>query len=176
MHTRYPAKARAPALDLIQTSRTIVLMDTHYHIWYYRRDRDGTIRSMERDDRIYPKRRQANYVLSDGRKYWKAGQVLQCVNGAFCQPLPKERVDWGISSPPKYVPIGQLEDEAQSIRPALKHSKAMKLRDELDAQGRVNSPEAELAEIAYRQATVNAELAMLRKKSPWLRVPPLRQG
>ena len=68
-------------------------MDTHYHIWFYRRAPDGTIRSMERDGTIFPTRRKANYALSDGRQYWKAGQVLQCVDGAFCQPLPEEMVD-----------------------------------------------------------------------------------
>ena len=36
-------------------------MDTHYHIWLYRRAGDGTIRSMERDDVIYPTRRKANF-------------------------------------------------------------------------------------------------------------------
>ena len=40
-------------IDIQGRLRTIVRMDTHYHIWYYRRDRDGTIRSMERDDHVY---------------------------------------------------------------------------------------------------------------------------
>ena len=59
-------------------------MDTHFHILHYIRDKGGTIRSMERDDRVYSKRRQANYALTDGRQYWRAGQVLQCVDGTFC--------------------------------------------------------------------------------------------
>ena len=104
-------------------------MDTHYHIWYYRRDPEGTIRSMERDDHVYPTRRKANYALSDGRQYWKAGQVLQCVDGAFCQPLPEEMVDRGMPFGPKYVALEQLEEQAKSIRPAVKHVKAMKHRD-----------------------------------------------
>ena len=33
--------------------------------------------------RAYPKRRQANHTLADGCQHWKAGQVLQCVDGAF---------------------------------------------------------------------------------------------
>ena len=86
-------------------------MDTHYHIWYYRRDQDGTIRSMERDDSTYPTRRKANYALSDGRQYWKAGQVLQCVVGAFCQPMPDEMVDRGVPFGPKYIGIEQLADQ-----------------------------------------------------------------
>ena len=64
-------------MDIQGRLLTVVRVDTHYHIWYYRRDRDGTIRSMERDDQVYPTRRKANYALSDGRQYWKAGQVLQ---------------------------------------------------------------------------------------------------
>ena len=34
-------------------------MDTHHHIWLHRRAGDGTIRSMERDDVVYPTRRRA---------------------------------------------------------------------------------------------------------------------
>ena len=114
-------------------------MGTHYHIWHYVRDEDGTIRFMERDDQVYTKRRQANYALTDGRQYWKAGQVLQCVDGAFCQPLPEEMVDRGMPFGPKYVAIEQLEEQAKSIRPAVKHVKAMKQRDELDAEGRTRA-------------------------------------
>ena len=136
-------------------------MDTHYHIWRYVRDEDGTIRSMERDDTVYTTRRKANYALSDGRQYWKAGQVLQCVDGAFCKPLPEEMVDRGMPYGPKYVAIEQLENQAKSIRPAVKHVKAMKHRDELDAEGRIKSLEAVKAGLAERQADVDAELARL---------------
>ena len=148
-------------IDIQGRLRTIVRMDSHYHIWYYRRDRDGTIRSMERDDHVCPTRRKANYALSDGRQYWKAGQVLQCVDGAFCQPLPKEMVDRGMPFGPKYVALEQLEDQAKSIRPAVKHVKAMKHRDELDAGGRIKSLEAVRAELVERQAAVDAEIAQL---------------
>ena len=136
-------------------------METHYHIWHYRRAPDGTIRFMERDEETYPTRRKANYALSDGRQYWKAGQVLQCVNGAFCQPMPEEVVDRGMPYGPKYVAIEQLAVQAKSIRPAVKHVRAMRMRDELDAAGRIRSLEAVRAELAERQAEVNAELAVL---------------
>ena len=53
-------------------------------------------------------------------------QVLQCVDGAFCQPLPEEMVDRGMPFGPKYVALEQLEDQAKSIRPVVKHVKAMK--------------------------------------------------
>ena len=106
-------------------------MDTHCHIWYYRRAPDGTIRSIERDDTVFPTRRKANYALSDRRQYWKAGQVLQCVDGAFCQPMPEEMVDRGMPFGRKYVSIEQLAEQARSIRPAAQHVKAMKHRDEL---------------------------------------------
>ena len=146
--------------------RSIVRMGTHYHIWRYVRDEDGTIRSMERDDQVYPKRRQANYALTDGRQYWKAGQVLQCVDGAFCQPLPEEMVDRGMPYGPKYVAIEQLENQAKSIRPAAKHVKAMKHRDELEVEGRIKSLEAVRAELAARQAAVDAEIAQLEGQIP----------
>lgn len=136
-------------------------MDTHYHIWHYRRAPDGTIRSMERDDEEYPTRRKANYALSDGRRYWRAGQVLQCVDGAFCQPMPEEMVDRGMPFGPRYVSVGQLAEQARSIRPAAKHVKAMKQREELDAAGRIRSLEAVRAELEQRQAEVDAELAQL---------------
>ena len=137
-------------------------MDTHYHIWRYVRDEDGTIRFMERDDQVYPKRRQANYALTDGRQYWRAGQVLQCVDGAFCQPLPEEMVDRGMPSlGSKYVAIDQLEEQARSIRPAAKHVKAMKLRDELGAAGRIKKLEAVKVELAEHLAGIDAELARL---------------
>ena len=142
-------------------------MDTHYHIWYYRRDQDGTICSMERDDSTYPTRRKANYALSDGRQYWKAGQVLQCVDGAFCQPMPGEMVDRGVPYGPKYIGIEQLADQARSIRPAAKHVKAMRLREELDATGRVKSLEAVRAELAERQAEIYAEMARLLEQVSW---------
>ena len=116
---------------------------------------------MERDDTVYTTRRKANYTLSDGRQYWKAGQVLQCVDGAFCQPLPEEMVDRGMPYGPKYVTIEQLEHQAKSIRPAVKHVKAMQLRDDLDEAGRIKSLEAVRAELAERQADVDAELARL---------------
>ena len=140
-------------------------MDTHYHIWRYVRDEDRTIRSMERDGQVYPKRRQANYALTDGRQYWNAGQVLQCVDGNFCQPLPEEMVDRDMPFGPKYVSIEQLEVQAKSIRPAAKHAQAMKQRDELDAAGRIKNLEAVKAELAERQTAVDSELSRLMKQA-----------
>lgn len=136
-------------------------MDTHYHIWHHRRAPDGTIGSMERDDTAHPTRRRANYALSDGRRYWKAGQVLQCVDGAFCQPVPEEMVDRGMPFGPRYVSVGQLADQARSIRPAAKHVRAMRESEELDAAGRIRSLEAVRAVLEQRQAGVDAELAQL---------------
>ena len=124
--------------------------------------RRRTIRSMERDDTVYTTRRKANYTLSDGHQYWKAGQVRQCVDGAFCQPMPEEMVDRDMPSGPKYVALEQLADQARSIRPALKHVRAMRQREELDATGRIESLEALKADLAEHQAKVNAELSRLR--------------
>ena len=136
-------------------------MDTHYHIWLYLRAEDGTIRSMERDDVVYPTRRKANYALSDGRMYWNAGQVLQCVDGAFCQPMPEEMVDRGMPFGLKYIAIEQLADQARSIRPAAKRVKAMEQREVLDAAGRIRSLEAVKAELWESQTQVDAEIAQL---------------
>ena len=106
---------------------------------------------MEWDGTVYPTRRKANYALSDGRRYWRAVQVLQCVDGAFCQPVPGEMVDRGMPFGPRYVSVGQLAEQAGSIRPAAKHVKAMKQRDELDAAGRIRSLEAVRVKLAERQ-------------------------
>ena len=116
---------------------------------------------MERDDVVYPTRRKANYALSDGRMYWSAGQVLQCVDGAFCQPMPEEMVDRGMPFGPKYVAMEQLADQARSIRPSAKWVKAMEQREALDAAGRIKSLEAVKAELGESQAEVDAEIAKL---------------
>ena len=123
-------------------------MDTHYHTWQYVRDEDGIIRSMLRDNHVYNNRRQANYALSDGRQYWRPGQVIQCVDGAFCQPLSPE--------------MGQHpEDQARSIRPAAKNVKAMKLPDEMDATSHLKNLETVKAELSERQAAVDAEIVKI---------------
>ena len=93
--------------------------------------------------------------------YWNAGQVLQCVDGAFCQPMPEEVVDRGVPFGPKYVAIEQLADQARSIRPAAKRVKAMEQREELDASGRTKSLEAVKPELGESQAEVDAEIAQL---------------
>ena len=116
---------------------------------------------MERDDTVYSTRRKANYALSDGRQYWKAGQVLQCVDGAFCQPLPEEMIDRGMPFGPKYMALERLEDQAKSIRPTTKHIKAMEQRDVLSAAGRIKDLETAKAELAEHLAGVDAELALL---------------
>ena len=75
--------------------------------------------------------------------------------------MPDEMVDRGMPFGPKYVDIQQLADQAKSIRPAAKHVKAMKLRGELDATGLILSLEAVRAELAERQAEVDAEMTRL---------------
>ena len=121
---------------------------------------------MERDDTVYTTRRKANYTLSDGRQYWKAGQVLQCVDGGFCKPMPEEMVDRGVPFGPKYVALEQLADQARSIRPTLKHVRAMRQREELDAAGRSRSLQEVKAELTERQAEVDAELTKLLQDLP----------
>ena len=67
---------------------------------------------------------------------------------------------------PKYAAIEQLEDQAKSIRPAVKHVKAVKHRDELEAEGRIKSLEAVIAELVERQADVDAEIDQLEGQMP----------
>ena len=62
---------------------------------------------------------------------------------------------------PKYVAIEQFAEQAKSIRPAAKHVKALKQRNELDADGRIKSLEAVTVELAEHQAAVDAVLARL---------------
>ena len=67
------------------------MADVHFHIWHYERGPDGVIRSMNRTEEQYETRRKANYALELFRRERSlAGQVLQCIDGAFCQPPP----DW----------------------------------------------------------------------------------
>ena len=82
-------------------------------------------------------------------------------------------VDRGMPFGPKYVALEQLEDQAKSIRPAVKHVKAMKHRDELEAEGRIKSLEAVRAELAEHQAAVDAEIAQLEGQIP---LPPAAQA
>ena len=148
-------------IDIQGRLRTIVRVDTHYHILVLppRPGRDHPLHGAGRPRLSH----QAEGQLRPFRwtQYWKAGQVLQCVDGAFCQPLPEEMVDRGMPYGPKYVAIEQLENQAKSIRPAVKHVKAMKHRDELDAEGADQEPGGVRAELAERQAAVDAEIAQL---------------
>ena len=139
-------------------------METYYHAWLYRRALDGAISSMERDHAVFSTLHKANYALSDGRQYWSAGQALQCVAGAFCQPLPDEIVDQNMPFGPKYVPIEQLAEQGKSIRPSAKHVKVIEERELLDADGRIKGLEAVKAELVERQSAVDSKLAQLMQK------------
>ena len=75
--------------------------------------------------------------------------------------MPEGMVDRGMPFGPKYMALEQLADQAKSIRPALKHVRAMQQREELDAAGRIKSLEEVKAELAERQAQVDTELAEL---------------
>ena len=69
------------------------MADVHFHIWHCKRDSDGIIRAMERAEDRYDTRRKANYARELFRRERSlAGQVVQCVDGAFCQPPP----DWAV--------------------------------------------------------------------------------
>ena len=51
------------------------------------------------------RRPQGQPHLVRWRLYWKAGQIRQCVDGAFSQPMPDEMVDRGVSFGPNYTGI-----------------------------------------------------------------------
>ena len=116
---------------------------------------------MERSDGTYTTRSQANYALTDRRNRWSAGQVLQCKEGAFCEPLPEEMVDRAMPFGPRYVPLEQLEDQAESIRPSAKRTKAIEHRDRLDAAGRIKSLKQVQSELADQQAAIDTEISEL---------------
>ena len=60
------------------------MADVHYHVWLFKRNADGIIRSMERTEDRFSTRRKANYSLElFSRKRAYAGQVLACTDGAF---------------------------------------------------------------------------------------------
>ena len=97
------------------------MTDTHFHIWLYERGSDGVIRSLVRRDEQFDTRRKANYGLElFRRQHCLAGQVLQCVDGAFCKPPP----DWVIRgysiAGPREVSAEYFIDRTPSIRPARK--------------------------------------------------------
>ena len=70
--------------------------------------------------------------------------------GGICGP--------GVPFGPKHTGIEQPAEQARSIRPAAKRVKAVRLRDERDATGRIKSREVVRAELAERQAAVDTEL------------------
>ncbi len=97
------------------------MADVHYHIWLYKRDPDGLIRSMVRDETNFDKRRKANYALEMFRREQSlAGQVIQCFDRAFCQPPP----DWVVRgyslAGPHQVTSEHFIDRTSSIRPSRK--------------------------------------------------------
>ena len=83
------------------------------------------------------------------------------MDGAYCEPLPEEIVDRGMPVGPKNVAIEQLENLAESIRPAVKQVKAMKPRHELNAEGGFRSLEPVKAELAEPQEQYDTEVTKL---------------
>ena len=102
------------------------MADVHFHIWLYQRGPDGLIRTMDRDDDTYYTRRKANYALEIfRRKRSLAGQVIQCVDGAFCQPPPDWVVRGVTLAGPREFTAEHFIDWTPSIRPARKLAQAM---------------------------------------------------
>ena len=102
------------------------MADVHFHIWQYRRDPDGVIRSMERAEERYDTRRKANYALELFRRERSlAGQVVQCVDGAFCQPPPDWVVRGATLAGPREFTAEYFIDWSPSIRPSRKLAQGM---------------------------------------------------
>ena len=122
------------------------MAEVHFHIWLYIRDPHGVIRSMVRDENRFDKRRKDNYTLEMFRREQSlASQVIQCVDGAFCQPPP----DWVVRgcslAGPREVPSEQFIDRTSSIRPSRKILQGMEqlqryVEDHLDRVVRRPSP------------------------------------
>ena len=138
-------------------------MNTHYHVWTYVRAEDGTIRSMERDDRAYPTGRQAFYALTYGRNQWLLGRVEQCAFGALCQPPPTEMFVNHMPFGPRYVTLEQLESSIKSTNPSARRSHLMQLRADLHAAGRFRSIDEVRAE--QRQVEMDAEAARFLREN-----------
>lgn len=75
--------------------------------------------------------------------------------------MPEEMVEWGMPLGPRYVSFKQVADEAKSIRLAAKHVEAMRVREVLDAVGRMKSLKAVGADIMERQAAVDIDSGQL---------------
>ena len=102
------------------------MADVHFHIWHYKRDPDGIIRSMERAEERYDTRRKANYALEMFRRERSlAGQVVQCVEGAFCRPPPDWVVRGATLAGPREFTAEYFIDWTPSIRPSRKLAQGM---------------------------------------------------
>ncbi len=102
------------------------MADVHFHIWHYKRDPDGIIRSMERSEDRHDTRRKANYALELFRRERSlAGQVVQCVDGAFCQPPPDWVVRGVTMAGPREFTAEYFIDWTPSIRPSRKLAQGM---------------------------------------------------
>ena len=97
------------------------MADIHFHIWLYKRDTDGIIRSMERAEEQFDTRRKANYGLEVFRRQRSlAGQVVQCVDGAFCKPPPDWVVKGYTLAGPREFKAEYFIEDTPSIRPSRK--------------------------------------------------------
>ena len=102
------------------------MADVHFHIWHYKRDPGGIIRSLERTEEQYDTRRKANYALELFRRERSlAGQVVQCVDGAFCRPPPDWVVRGVTLAGPGEFTAEYFIDWTPSIRPSRKLAQGM---------------------------------------------------
>ena len=102
------------------------MADIHFHIWLYKRGPDGIIRSMERTGEQFDTRRKANYGLEVFRRQRsRAGQVLQCVDGAFCKPPPDWIVRGATLQGIQEFTADYFIDDTPSIRPSRKQALGM---------------------------------------------------
>ena len=119
------------------------LRDRHWHVWLYERDEDGTINILRRHPDAYEKRGRAVRALQGFQKGYDcvtAGQVLQCDNGAFCQPSP-EYVRGITIGGPAVIPVNQFIDrQTPSMRPARKQLLGEGVLQKLSERGEVDYP------------------------------------
>ena len=115
----------------------------HWHVWLYEREADGRINVLRRQPETYEKRGRAIRALQGsgkGQRNVQAGQVLQCDNGAFCDPSPHQVRGYTLGGP-AVIPVNAFIDrQTRSMRPARKQLIGEGTLDRLAESGQVDYP------------------------------------
>ena len=117
-------------------------MERHYHCWLYEREADGTINNLRRRPETYEKRRQAVYALQMFRfmpgvrgHVMRAGQVIACDDGAFCEPHLQVLSGYTVEGPATQPITRLIDHQTASQRPSRKEVLA---RETIEASPSIN--------------------------------------